>query len=594
MWETSKPRMLLVSVAACAATAVIAAAACAPALAGTDPTGTWQEPRLVTHNVAPTNGDLSNIHALSCSSAGNCGAVGHFSGTLSAGANHTNTGFTVNESSGTWGGAVMLDPTDNSFTYQFADISCASPGNCAAVGGHAWSGGSGFVMDEVGGVWGSPLLVAPSLDSVSCSGAGECTAVGTESDKAAAISETSGVWGAAVVLPGTLNVGAGLTSVSCVSSGNCAAGGYYQSQSGGSGPLPGAGYVLVAGEANGTWGSVQTITGPFTGDANNDVDTVTSISCSSAGNCGAAGYYGAYMGNQHAFVVSEVKGTWQKAVDVADSLGVSGALLSSISCPTDGGCTAVGSYFDSLADRQALVVSQSNGTWKSGHEAVAALNVGGDADLDSVSCVSAGNCSAGGWYTNSSGGFVGLVVTEVNGAWSKGDAVATSPIADGLAQVNSISCPSLGSCTAGGVIDKANGYEVAFVVDETPGGTSTSTSTAHLRVQIRSRHAVVSHGRAKIKLACSGTARHFCHGELKLTVRERVVTHVHHHRRVTHHTIVLAHRRYRLEARHTEALTVHLTRAARRLLKHARHHRLRARARATVTGGRAASRTITL
>ena len=45
---------------------------------------------------------------------------------------------------------------------------------------------------------------------------------------------------------------------------------------------------------------------------------VNSVSCGSAGNCGAGGYYGFQPGSPstNAFVVSEVNGTWHKAIEV--------------------------------------------------------------------------------------------------------------------------------------------------------------------------------------------------------------------------------------------------------------------------------------
>ena len=56
--------------------------------------------------------------------------------------------------------------------------------------------------------------------------------------------------------------------------------------------------------------------------------------------------------------------------------------------------------------QQAFVVSEVNGTWGSRpmrSPGTAALNHGGGAAIASVSCASAGNCSAGGSYRDSSG-----------------------------------------------------------------------------------------------------------------------------------------------------------------------------------------------
>ena len=40
------------------------------------------------------------------------------------------------------------------------------------------------------------------------------------------------------------------------------------------------------------------------------------MSCASAGNCSAGGYYTDGAGHEQAFVVSEVNGTWGTAIEV--------------------------------------------------------------------------------------------------------------------------------------------------------------------------------------------------------------------------------------------------------------------------------------
>jgi hypothetical protein len=229
----------------------------------------------------------------------------------------------------------------------------------------------------------------------------------------------------------------------------------------------------VVNETDGTWGSATRLKGPFYYiDSLDAVDTVTSISCSSPGNCGAAGYYGAFQGFQDAFVVSETDRTWGSALEVARSLNAGkSARVKSVSCPKNGNCAVAGTYSDRSADPQAFVVDQVGGKWQPAQEVAGALNVGGSASMSSVSCASAGNCSAAGYYADAAGAFVGLVVTEADGSWGPGQAVAKSDITDGLAQVNSISCPSAGSCSAGGVIEDNNNYnkddyQEAFVVNE--------------------------------------------------------------------------------------------------------------------------------
>ncbi len=63
---------------------------------------------------------------------------------------------------------------------------------------------------------------------------------------------------------------------------------------------------------------------------------------------------------------------------------------------------------------QAFAVSEVNGTWRAAIRVpgTATLNQGGNAFVQSVSCASAGKCSAGGGYTDSSGHRQAFVVKE--------------------------------------------------------------------------------------------------------------------------------------------------------------------------------------
>jgi hypothetical protein len=77
------------------------------------------------------------------------------------------------------------------------------------------------------------------------------------------------------------------------------------------------------------------------------------------------------------------------------------ARIYSVSCGSPGNCSAGGYYTDSLDNSQAFVISQANGIW---HDAIevpgtALLNDAGQAEIDSVSCTSGDYFSAGGSYT---------------------------------------------------------------------------------------------------------------------------------------------------------------------------------------------------
>jgi hypothetical protein len=74
-----------------------------------------------------------------------------------------------------------------------------------------------------------------------------------------------------------------------------------------------------------------------------------------------------------------------------------------VSCGAVGDCSLGGSYSLSSGPQEAFVASETGGVWGTAQEVPgsAALNTGGSAVTDSVSCPSAGNCSAGGHYETS-------------------------------------------------------------------------------------------------------------------------------------------------------------------------------------------------
>src|SRR6266851_2090754 len=101
---------------------------------------------------------------------------------------------------------------------------------------------------------------------------------------------------------------------------------------------------------------------------------------------------------------------WGRAIEVPGTAALNAdgeAHVSSVSCGSAGTCTAGGSYTDGsgLGNSQGFVASQVNGRWGTAIEVpgTAALNAGGNAGVTSVACASAGNCAAGGYYADGSG-----------------------------------------------------------------------------------------------------------------------------------------------------------------------------------------------
>jgi hypothetical protein len=99
------------------------------------------------------------------------------------------------------------------------------------------------------------------------------------------------------------------------------------------------------------------------------------------------------------------------------------------------------------------------------------LAFGRFADVDSVSCATAGNCDAGGDYEDLGDGSVtrGFVVSERNGVWGKSIEVPGLAALElgNKALVESLSCAAVANCAAVGDY-RAHGHQQGFVVNETP------------------------------------------------------------------------------------------------------------------------------
>src|SRR5215472_3484421 len=401
---------------------------------------------------------------------------------------------------GTWRTAIEvpgLGPLNAGGDAELPSVSCGSAGNCAAGGtyldspreqnGHYQA----FVVSEQNGTWRTAIEVPGSgmlnkddagVSSVSCASAGNCAAGGIySSGQAFVVSEQNGTWRTAVEVPGSgmLNAGgyARVLSVSCASAGNCAAGGFYTDLGN-----PGHGQAFVVSEINGTWRKAIEV--PGSGMLNKGgAAGVNSVSCASAGNCAAGGFYEHRSVSLQAFVVSERNGTWGTAIEVPGSgaLNTNGdARVESVSCPSAGNCAGSGSYnaipAGSGTDRQAFVVSERNGTWGTARQVPGsgALNAGGVASAESVSCASAGKCAAGGFYTDGFGHQQAFVVSEINGTWRTAIEVPGSgalntgggPLVPARGGVSSVSCASAGNCAAGGFYTDGFGRVQAFVVSQ--------------------------------------------------------------------------------------------------------------------------------
>lgn len=456
----------------------------------------------VTSPITGFNEYGTYVNSTSCTTGGNCVAVGDYSN------GNVEQPFLIEEVNGKWEEPVSVQSDLYWFTQGAAaldTVSCTAPGYCSAAGTYFNVGGysPAFVMDEVNGAWGAVTPVtstatgfamgSPWPSAISCTSAGNCTLVGLYSDgtdeQPFILDEVGGIWGSAAEvtsdLPDFNGDYARLSSVACTSTGNCSAAGTYTDPNDDT-------QAFVMDEVDGAWGSPREVTSSATGFNTNDVE-VDDISCGSPGNCSAVG---AYLLDEsdiwEPFTVNEVDGTWGNAIEVTSNLtnfNEGAAALSSISCTAAGDCSAAG-YFSNVTLYtlyfgggiiQAFVMDEVGGVWQS-----PATLVSSDPDYSStiasagtISCSSPGDCVVGGSYGSEDD--PAFVAQEVNGAW--GDALTLTGSATGFdssdnIQLAPISCASDGTCAIMGSYDNGTAMQPFVTEPGTPPAPTQLTVTS--------------------------------------------------------------------------------------------------------------------
>jgi hypothetical protein len=390
--------------------------------------GRWGKAIEVPGTASLNKGEAAQVYSVSCAQGGTCVAGGY---DTDAGAHQH--GFVASFRAGRWGLAVQLPGLSAGGGAQVYSVSCPSAGNCTAGGSNS---GQGFVARQRDGRW-QPAVAVPGLAA--------------------------------------LNVGgnAGVESVSCARPGDCAAGGQYQDSTSDN-PLTGSPSLqaFVVSEESGRWGSAEEVPGTAPLNAAGFAG-VTSVSCAPGGNCGAGGYDLPYaISALYGFVVSEKNGRWSPAERVTWDSYLVGE-LTSVSCPSAGNCAWVGDNSSGSPPGSqpppvangAWVVSENNGRRGAPEEVRGTLREGG---AYSVSCWSAGNCVAGGYYAPVNTALQAFVVREIKGRWGSAEQVPGTAALNvgGGAEVLSVSCPSAGNCSAGGSYNDGKERTQAFVVSQ--------------------------------------------------------------------------------------------------------------------------------
>ena len=324
----------------------------------------------------PSPTEFAGGVSISCTAPTDCTSIG-------------DDGYWAMETNGVWvqePDSPILDPMA---------VSCTDPKDCTVVGNDG--GPVGVSQTETDGSWGAVTTIDPAGSfsvegdalgghEVSCTGAGDCTAIGQIGEPGtnypAVVTETNGTWGSPVIYgPGsTLTTGTIDSAVSCSALGDCAVvGTYYDDDS------TWQGFAVT--ESGGTWSSVvvDTITGYLDSPSLGFFYQPQSVSCVDASDCTSAGFTNSE--GTSPTVVGESAGDWDSTTQITDTTGTGGE-LNGVSCVDATNCIAVG---EDGTDGPTYAI-ETDGTWGTNTEVG---SIGSDEDgFNDVSCTDALDCTA--------------------------------------------------------------------------------------------------------------------------------------------------------------------------------------------------------
>ena len=249
--------------------------------------------------------------------------------------------------------------------------------------------------------------------------------------------------------------GAILSGVSCVSASSCVAVGYATDDTG-------ANLTNVIEQWNGT--SWTIVPGAATGQA---FDQLNAVQCLSTSNCWAAGNAGPAQQNSNFLpifpgaagdrgLIEHWDGSAWSVVPSATEAAPTGGYLSAVACTSANGCWASGATTDTSGSQSGILMEHWNGSsWADVSASVPDSTAPGI--LAGISCVSAAQC----WAVGSTGTFgngstnLQSVVENWNGsAWS----VQPSPDVTALSFLDSVACvPAVGCLAGGSTVTSVNG-----------------------------------------------------------------------------------------------------------------------------------------
>jgi hypothetical protein len=383
--------------------------------------------------------------------------------------------------------AATVRPPTNSVAASAGlfSVACTAAGACTAGGNYqaARQQIEPMVATQSHGRWsrGTPLVLPPGaaaqpyaqVNGIACRSAGNCVAVGDYENgrsrdlQAFIATEYHGTWSRAFTprLPANAAAPASaqLEAVACTRDGSCAAVGSYQDSS------DNAQTMVLAKPTAGPWRQATEIASPPNAAANPDA-FMTGIACSGPGTCVAVGNYSVSPTQFEAMGAVELRGTWQRATEIAAPRGAIASTftaITSVSCRAAGPCLGAGQYAVSATQSRAMVVTESKGRF--GRTlAITAVPPGASAHPSSyllgISCRPSGGCFAVGGGRNRAGHSVAMYLAESAGRWRAAFLTPPDGATSGqrqLSALSAVSCTGKSYCGAVGYYHDRQGVSRA-------------------------------------------------------------------------------------------------------------------------------------
>ncbi len=297
-------------------------------------------------------------------------------------------------------------------------------------------------------------LPGADLTGLACPDAGHCVAVGSYTAKAGEqglLDTQAGSSWSATRAPLPAHSGrkatATLVAVACPAQSRCVAVGADFTAAGRQGGL----LLTWAGKK---WRAVRARLPKASGGGRKAV-VVDAVSCVAARSCVAVGDYITAAGRQRGLLLTLTGSGWHTVTAPLPGNAATGnavVQLTSVSCPANAPCIAVGSYTDSGGAQRALVLTGHGYTWSAQEPQVPGSSTA--SWLSAVTCNSAASnpagCAAVGGYQSADGTGYGLLLTGGPASLT----AATAPMPGGgsspAVQLTAVSCPSTAECIAVG------------------------------------------------------------------------------------------------------------------------------------------------